>query len=157
MRIYNTSALSLRSGADNGALEGSLRDRQTPKKRRRGMSEQRNSPNLTAFFRREGGSTPSAVITRFESLDRPTDRQTDRDRMLMQRKMFLRSVAVGGRQISMGIVSAAEGGTLHCYYYHAIPACLRKALRFDAHFNTLIPVSSLKSFSFSSLIFKTAT
>ena len=65
---------------NNGALEGSLRDRQTPKKRRRGMSEQRNSPNLTAFFRREGGSTPSAVITRFESLDRPTDRQTDRPR-----------------------------------------------------------------------------
>ena len=52
--------------------------------------------------------------------------------MLMQRKTVLRSV--GGRQISMGIVSAAEGGTLHCYYYHAILACLRTVHRFRGNF-----------------------
>ena len=58
----------------------------------------------------EEGSTPSAVITRFECLDRPGGGGLA-DRMLMQRKTFLRAFSVGGRgQISMGIVGAAAEG-----------------------------------------------
>ena len=58
----------------------------------------------------EEGSTPSAVITRFECLDRPGGGGLA-DRMLMQRKTFLRAFSVGGRgQISMGIVGATAEG-----------------------------------------------